>query len=110
MAGAAYAEWVRAYVARTHSIRGKCYEAADEMALAFPELKVVYGWVECEEHPRWPHWYLRAPGGEIVDPTAGQFQRIERYGEFGPDEPQLSGRCPVCATFVYDYAECCVLV
>lgn len=79
------------------------------MQRVFPELKQVYGWVNCEHHAKWPHWYLRAPDESIIDPSASQFAHINGYGEFELGEPELTGRCPECQAFVYDYADCCVL-
>lgn len=48
--------------------RGKCKEACEALHAVLPELRMVRGYYDGQ-----PHWWLKTPEGNIVDPTALQF-------------------------------------
>lgn len=96
-----YDEWTRAYLARfarPEHCYGKCKEAVDKMARAFPELRKVRGHVLSA--PPWgrrQHWWLETMDGLVVDPTAAQFPAIEAYEELIEGvTPVQVGRCMSC--------------
>ena len=53
--------------------RGHCAEWTAALAETFPELKRVRGFVTLRTGLRRSHWWLETASGEIVDPTASQF-------------------------------------
>lgn len=132
MPDARYAEWVEAFRVRfSNTMRaqghlyGLCGTAAHEMAEAFPELRVVRGYVGRYE-PTWddgePHyasgdghwWCVRISDGAIVDPTACQFfaclgGRFPRPAEYEEHDDAKhgklpTGKCPECGLLIYDGA------
>lgn len=73
-----YQAWIAAYETRVgvENLTGKCGPAAQEMNIAFPELRVVRGAVtlsrcECV----WSHVWCETEEGVVVDPTAKQFDK-----------------------------------
>lgn len=98
-------EWIDAYVARNKSVFGKCKEATEEMAAAFPELKRVPGHVEVMGWGRRAHWWLETADGEIVDPTVSQFPMVFEYEPFEPGSPVRVGRCMDCGDDIYDHPQ-----
>jgi hypothetical protein len=96
-----YAQWISAYVQRCggpHGTLGRCKSAAEEMAVAFPELRVVRGHVECPEPwRRRGHWWCETAADEIVDPTAAQFAcGILWYEKYRDGDPVRLGTCMDC--------------
>jgi hypothetical protein len=52
---------------------GKCKEVCEAMRQVFPELELRFGFFHAAAPwGRRQHYWLRAPGGQIVDPTARQ--------------------------------------
>jgi hypothetical protein len=80
-------------------LRGNCRQVAVALQNSFPDLELVWGWVNCDRHEQWPHWYLKAPDGTIYDPTRSQFTEIKGYGEWVGRVPE--GRCRYCLGLVY---------
>jgi hypothetical protein len=77
-----YAAWIDALDDR--SIVGRCQPICEAMAAAFPELRLVGGYVKtplgCDLH-----YWLVSPSGTIVDPTGRQF------GTLAPEDYEDAG-------------------
>lgn len=94
--------WISQYAA-THPIAGCCHEACLAMRMAFPELRLVRGWVELYGSDVRTHWWLADVQGVVVDPTVDQFKAshgVWRYLELGPDTPEPIGKCIFCGDFI----------
>lgn len=100
-----YEDWIAGYVAgRAGVLLGRCREASEAMLARFPtELRLVRGHVECPRPwGRRAHWWLVDPDGEIVDPTAGQFELgILRYDEYAEGDDLRLGRCMHCGSEIW---------
>ena len=95
----AYADWIARFLAEHNgSVRGLCASASMAMKAAFPELAIVRGF-HC---PGGPHWWLTAPDGTIVDPTASQFPKPGAYRPFRPGDIVQVGRCMNCGEEIYE--------
>ncbi len=90
-----YQAWIDAYLTRIGDPRGKCKDACKEMLAAFPELRQVPGHVHSSSG-KWGHTWLETESGEILDPTASQYEGISRYEPWKPGEEICVGRCLVC--------------
>lgn len=68
-----YEAWIAEWVGDCDCL---CQEYTYLMQKHFPELLRVYGDLYCadEDAPGEPHWWCVAPDGEVVDPTAQQFE------------------------------------
>jgi hypothetical protein len=109
----AYATWIEAYVARQphRFVRGHCYEATEEMVVAFPELKRVAGFVY-STFGREQHFWCVTPDGTVVDPTKSQFQLVFNYEELDLSNPEVvagipTGVCAQCGEDTYRGDTCC---
>ena len=96
-----YTKWIEENVTDP---RDKCFETTLDMQEAFPELTRVRGYYHGAPGPR-PHWWLVAPDGKIVDPTASQFPSRGEYEPFEGPEP--TGMCPNCGGYIYDNNSVC---
>lgn len=110
--GTVFAAWIAAYEERCGgpaATLGRCKEAAEEMAAAFPgELRVVRGHVDCPEPwGRRAHWWcelVESPTRAIVDPTRGQFPFVDfliDYEEYEEGEPVRRGTCTDCGEAIW---------
>lgn len=83
-----YAAWIEAYLEQGHAIVGECRTVAIAMREAFPELELRGGFVQ-RPLGRDLHYWLRAPSGEIVDPTAAQFPglALDDYNDADTTDP-----------------------
>lgn len=103
-----YADWIATHYPTPESAYGQCDAATTAMLAAFPELRRVRGHYYCLVWGERSHWWLVAPDGAIVDPTACQFPSrggvYEPWSE-GADEP--SGKCPNCGGYVYGGGTVC---
>lgn len=102
---ARHAEWVEGYLARfqhpSHCL-GRCREAAEEIAAAFPgELEVVRGHVHDAEWGKRGHWWCVDREGGIVDPTAAQFPALVEYEPYRDGEPVRVGTCMECGEAIW---------
>lgn len=74
---------------------GRCRNAVLELAAADRSLTVVRGYADETEH-----WWLQDPDGNIVDPTADQFERPPTYRPLAVGvpavRPPLLYRCTEC--------------
>lgn len=105
-----YAEWIAAKGLSWDKAYGKCHETSVEMQKVFPELILCRGWYQCPFSDEHEHWWLKTPGGEIIDPTAIQFPSKGNgvYREFvvGVDK-EAKGKCPECGEYFYDESGFC---
>jgi hypothetical protein len=95
-----YAQWIADVAGNGY---GQCAEITAQMAEAFPELRRGRGWYYCPYWGERAHWWLVAPNGDIVDPTAAQFPSGGRgaYVEYD-GRPLPTGPCANCGGPVYD--------
>lgn len=68
---ARYGDWITWNV--EGSGYGKCERYSAEMALAFPELRRVYGFYYCLVWGQREHFFLVDENNNVVDPTVAQF-------------------------------------
>lgn len=97
-----YQDWIDENILDTADIL--CLEWSGLMAQVFPELKLAEGSVLADDDRFWHFWCID-PDGEIVDPTACQFDEIIRY-RF-EKYPTATGICPVCGNNTYLGNTCC---
>lgn len=96
-----YADWIEMYLDRYDGRPvGLCGSATAEMVLKFPELRRVAGFVytnrgECE------HFWCTTAEGEVVDPTAKQFEWISAYVPWQPGDEVRVGACMNCGEGIY---------
>lgn len=95
-----YLAWIRTYKKENKSVRGKCVEASQLMREAFPELVLVPGYCNGAEH-----MWLKDGEGNIVDPTASQFQKPLQYEEWKPGNGVRFSCCPDCGADIYVHPE-----
>lgn len=97
----AYSDWIDSYVASVqgHTL-GKCGAATASMVEAFPELRAVRGHVDTD-YGRRSHWWCMTSSGEIIDPTASQFNVIFEYIEFSEGDPERLGKCMNCGDEIW---------
>lgn len=98
-----YHKWILENVPNYESAYGKCAEVTTEMLKAFPELKRVRGHYYCVSWGKRAHWWLVAPDGSVVDPTATQFPTKGRgvyieHDESQP-EPERQSLCANCGEY-----------
>lgn len=96
-------EWIGNYVKRCggpQRTRGKCMDAAQEMASVFPQLRVEKGHVE-SANGREAHWWCVDTDGSIVDPTRGQFHGVVEYEAFQEGDEVRLGRCMECGDEIW---------
>lgn len=111
-----YGAWVEAFEQQHNGfMRGLCHEAANEMKSAFPELVIKQGFAHV---PAWgaksrqQHWWLETASGEVVDPTASQFEGPVEYEFIDLSRPDLkdivpTGRCMECGGDTYHREDFC---
>ena len=94
--------------------RGKCAEFTAALVENFPELKRVRGFVTLKSGLRRSHWWCVDADGNIVDPTASQFETeyfwhagIAFYEPLNESDPEPTGKCPNCGNYCYDGGVCC---
>ena len=100
-----YQKWMKQNILDPY---GTCCHATKLMQEEFPELERVRGhyydtiWGERE------HWWLIAPKGKIIDPTAQQFPS-KGMGVYVQWEggPEPTGKCPNCGQYVYNGDQIC---
>jgi len=101
-----YEDWIRDNVEETF---GTCADVTREMRIVFPELKRVRGHYYCLAWGERQHWWLVAPNGDIVDPTADQFptKGSGPYDEWDEGSPEPTGKCLECGTLCFDGKQFC---
>jgi hypothetical protein len=93
-------DWIRANV---ENPQGQCAEITAAMAQAFHELRRVRGHYYCLTWGERAHWWLVAPDGTVVDPTAAQFpsRGLGHYEEWQEGAEEPVGRCANCGGEIY---------
>lgn len=101
-----YAAWIVANVTEPY---GRCAEETTRMVGIFPELRRVRGHYYCSVWGERTHWWLVAPDGAIIDPTADQFPSAGAgvYIEHVEGNPEPTGRCPNCDGYIWDGGVVC---
>lgn len=99
-----FAEWI-AQQGLPSCPAGLCESVTARMAEAFPELTRVRGHFVTGRKD-YPHWWLITERGEIVDPTAGQFEGIPGFYE-AHEGPEPTGKCPNCGGYIYNGGAVC---
>jgi hypothetical protein len=108
-----YSEWIKKNYSTYQSALANCQSACKAMVKEFPELKITNGFAHFLTCGPRAHWWLIAPDGSIVDPTAHQFpdylgSPIMHYEEIDDDHdarkyPQQ--RCMNCGEYYYQKPE-----
>lgn len=104
MSNLRYAQWIEAYVKRRDgAVLGLCNAAVEEMSNVFPELTRVFGHVYVFGGGGMRgHVWLVDPDGNIVDPTASQYQHIFGYDHWTPGTPVRVGKCMNCGDEIWE--------
>ena len=101
-----YKLWIDDNYPTAESQLNKCRQASESMKKAFPELRIVRGFVNF----RYQHWWCVDAKNKIVDPTAKQFSLygIKKiiYDEI-PEEDMPIGRCMNCGELSYYHRDAC---
>jgi hypothetical protein len=99
----AYQQWIHEHFPTFLEARNHCVEATIAMQKRFPELQRVRGHYYDGPQER-AHWWLIDSAGNIVDPTAAQFQTKGHgiYDERDETEPEPTGKCHHCGNLVYN--------
>lgn len=110
-----YAEYIRMRIALKYGNEawrtlGQCKPEVEAMKEKFPELEVVRGhvtaWFSSVGPMRRAHWWLTDPEGNIVDPTAGQFELgVGDYEPWTEGDPIRLGRCMNCGEEIWGTPE-----
>lgn len=96
-----YQAWIQEHYPTYKEAYGSCNEASHAMKEAFPELTIVPGHVYCSWGKR-DHIWLTDPEGNIVDPTALQYQgTVSRYEPWKPGDAVRVGKCMNCGSDIY---------
>lgn len=96
-----YVTWIKAYIDRMDGkLLGRCKDAVEEMAKAFPELTKVPGHVYTDWGMR-GHWWCKTADGEVIDPTAKQFGFIFAYEPWVPGTEVRVGKCMECGDEIW---------
>lgn len=64
--------------AGAHPLTGHCYVASEALYSLLGGKAAGYTPM-CVQHEGGPHWWLRGPSGEVIDPTAAQFSSPVPY-------------------------------
>jgi|AMWB02.1.fsa_nt_gi hypothetical protein len=101
-----YVQWISEWL-QNNDPHLKCATATLEMVSAFPELTRIRGhvWL-CGGYER-PHWWCIDKNGDVVDPTASQFNGIVMYEPWDESLPEPTGVCANCGGYTYNHATCC---
>jgi len=92
-----YQAWIDANVpSNGRDCIGRCAKTAKDMAMAFPELKVVG---VCGIFGDGHAWCV-TPDGKVVDPTAHQFQKPYIYEKEPLEEADFPGTCGYCGELI----------
>lgn len=98
-----YAEYLRSVRKPLFDDWGNCERNVDAMLEKFPELRKVRGLVlpAVEADKGWPHWWLEAEDGSIVDPTVAP-ALILFYEPWDESQKEPIGKCPNCGDYCYE--------
>ena len=93
-----YQQWIADNVPAS-DVYGQCAKWCERMRDVFAELELRAGYyMDVAWGPR-QHWWLQAPDGSIVDPTASQFPTKGKgvYEALAEDERPI-GKCMDCGS------------
>jgi hypothetical protein len=82
-----YDAWIADYIASGGRVTAECMAVCKKMKERFPELILHGGYVHTPLGPDL-HYWLMTEGGELVDPTASQF---EHWGLSWPEDYENAG-------------------
>jgi hypothetical protein len=85
----------------------KCKDAVEDMVKSFPELKPIRGWYDEYQGVKRPHWWCKTQSGEIIDPTANQFDLIGEYIPYDESLGEPKGKCRYCGNISYWSSNAC---
>ena len=91
-----YQVWIDTNWPETHTY-GHCEEAAHNMALEFPALRLVRGHYHCPIWGKRQHWWCETAEGTVIDPTASQFPSKGVMGSYEEAEEHTMVRIGCCA-------------
>lgn len=100
-----YNAWIAQYVAAQKSTLGRCRDATAKMVEAFPELRIVLGYVHDGLWGKRGHAWCVDTDGKIVDPTASQFPALLEYDPWKPGDEVLIGKCMECGSQIWEAVE-----
>lgn len=84
-------------VTRGQAVRGNCVSWSKKLSKQFPELKVVVGFCNGNEHA----WNV-TPEGEIIDSTWEQFGDNRNYEEYDGEKHEIKiGKCMNCGEEIF---------
>lgn len=95
------------YISKITNFHATCAEETLKMQRKFPEMKRIRGHYHCLLTGLRPHWWLQAPDGQIVDPTASQFNPGGEYIPWTEGAPEPTSKCLQCGEYVYDFHNFC---
>ena len=103
-----YNLWIENFIKENSKTRGLCGIATEQMVKTFPDLKRVRGHVQDALITKpIEHWWCIDYEGNIIDPTASQFNFIISYDERNESLPEPTGECPNCGEYCYNNHFCC---
>jgi hypothetical protein len=86
-------------VSRAGAVRGNCVSWSKKLSEKFPELKVVVGFCNGQEHA-----WCETSENEIIDATWEQFGIIRQYEEYDENNQEHAvkiGRCMNCGEEIF---------
>lgn len=93
-------QWVAENYPTAESAKLKCAEATEKMEAEFG-FKRIRGHVMIDLNMR-PHWWCVDDDGEIIDPTAHQWEcRPAIYEPFDEAEGEPHGKCINCGSLLF---------
>lgn len=98
-----YKEWIETWCSKNRAY-GNCEPAVLALLQAFPELKHVRGHVWTTWGKRAHNWAITSDGN-IVDPTASQFEAIFEYEPWKPGDLVRVGKCMNCGDEIWRTTE-----
>lgn len=101
---AKYSNWIKKHYPTPQSAINQCSQACEKLRNDFPELIITNGLIQVGiEKDQRSHWWARTINGEIIDPTAHQYEAfgssIIFYTEITDDHDLRNfeeGRCSNC--------------
>ncbi len=96
-----FGSWIAERYPTAESAKLQCAEATSLMVEAFPQLRRVRGHAMVGINFR-PHWWCVTPDGEVVDPTAHQWDVPPLfYDALCDDTEEPCGKCIYCGDLLF---------
>lgn len=100
---APYAQWIAKHFPTRGDAVAACASATAMMVKAFPELRRVRGYYSGREH-----WWCETADGDVVDPTAAQYDSDGEYAALDESKPHPTGYCANrCGGYAWNHASYC---